>query len=86
MANWPSNQHQKHLVYKIQFDSFDIKLHIVSEHFRLVSAVISLLEQHKTQLFSLHLEVGGDTFSTGPVSVLNCCCFVIKVMFHCKFT
>ena len=36
--------------------------HIVSKPLRLVSVVISLLEQHNTPLLSSHLEVGATVF------------------------
>ena len=45
-----------------KWDSFDNKQHIVSKPLRLVSAIISLLEQHNTPLLSLHLEVGVTVF------------------------
>ena len=68
-TNWHSNQHQKHLVMIYKWDSFDIKLYSVSKPLRLVLAVISLLEQHNTQLLSPHLEVGMTVFMSG---LCNC--------------
>ena len=45
-----------------KLDIFNIKLHIVFGQFRLVLAIISLLEQHNIQLLSLHLEAGVIVF------------------------
>ena len=43
-------------------DSFNIKVHIVHNILVLVLAIISLLDQQKKFILSLHLEVGGDSF------------------------
>ena len=44
----------------------DIKQHIVSKLLRLVSAIISLSEQHNTPLLSLHASwSGGDSSLSG---------------------
>ena len=57
-ANWPSNQHQKYLCIISKWDSFNKKKRIVSKPLRLVSAIMTLLEEHNTPLLSLYLEVG----------------------------
>ena len=45
-----------------KWNSLNIKLNRISKPLRLVLAVILLLEQHNTQLLSLHLEVGWQFF------------------------
>ena len=55
-------------------DSFDIKAHVVYKILALVLAVISLLDQPKTLLLSLHLEKGVTFF----VSIVCRFLFLLK--------
>ena len=52
-------------------DSFNIKVHIVYKILALLLAIISLLDQQKTLLLSLHLEEGVTVFMSIVCMLFN---------------
>ena len=62
-------------------DSFNIKVHIVYKILALVLAIISLLDQQKTLLLSLHLEVGVTVFVS-----TECSCLFLILLYESNIT